>query len=1295
MGKNFIIEQSFQLIRTNPKLTSNIKICIDNEYKLYLESFNSNKQLSDDKYKHYQITKDSFFEDKIPEFYDGLPANLAFDVKDNDDKNIMYKNYSDQFDNIYFSGAKKIEDNQFFKEEFEYLAPLYIKKGSIPSNFIILRVDDLGVYEKNSLDYNLSSTNKDNFRNEIINKWKCVKVYDMSYKTDFGYWLDINYLKNDRFPLSPLEIDFKKDNYTKFNGIDYSTGIYTNKSMYLNDKFYFEQPHFRMEEFLTDSYRSNELLYPNIANFKFLFDDTPATPFELNKYSINRYFGFYSQSLTLVKTITPYKQQVLKNSVTLNKEGFFSECPFNIWDNTKQYYVYAKNDLRQVIKTDDGKYKMISNVDITISDIVNDYEVDIIFNNTGLTYNNEIKPRNELNFSIDTYINSDGIHEMDADLYLIKINDIYHVLESETDVDGFITYRIRTDYGINCGTDELKYWIYDINSISGNTSEYGKILLVDDNKNKPLTFEIYKVKFSDIKDFDFDRVNTHFSDNELDNTKNYNESPEQKFYVTDYLNNDVNSEYKEYPQGHKYDNKKVIVSSEYISSDELYEIKNNNLTDIWKKNQCIVKWGFMGSNSNSDYPYKLNNSNKVGFEYNRTTNTSLSYPNVINKTNDYFYRIGNILSGDTILHYDVQTLSIETDSKTYKNEDYGKFNLDTYILSNIDYFDNFFKNNRYNNSGKIEQTTKFSMIVNGTNYNSSCTLFKGIKYNIRKIKDVVMKNGYADSVTLDKTSNYNDYKFSIIFNINDTINGSNIIDNKGTLDSKNEIHLFLNDKYKNILIIINAKLSMPESFVDLETMYDKNMNPELYTASNFINSLNNINMPSFSDGTYISYHYIDLNGVYGRTRNDKPISNSTISNTIWGKDFPPFMIDAETSDLLSTKRQSYKKAIIKGPKYNIYDKYKKDYFEIPYDKSFIKDPLAMKIDINETPILPKAQRYGENLEYVNKIYRYSGPYEPIFKDIELFENYKYNFFDTNVFNIETYAQNVDEIIVDDSENWSFRNKIIGKNDNNYCISDFGGFAKQSIQTNYLYVSNFGFALPKSAKITNVKINIKKKAHLKNKFNFILDKNIQMILNNDINNVIGPNLANVGYEELNTNIPNVNYLTSDWNDISGYTWNTGNTSSETTSEYNLDVNIGSILLTVDELNSPEFGLIIQAKKFSIFSNYFNTAYIDYVSMTVYYTMESIKDGQSYFFNVERNHKFDTSLEKFGIIEEFQFSKVNENENLLKIKNNEEDKSIYPMIDEYGLQYDKRFIFKSSWDTDFCVRTKNIIKDKNER
>ena len=198
-----MIDKSFQIIRTNPALTTNMCIVVSDDYNLYLESFRINKQLSDERFKHFSISKESFIEDQLPIFYKGLPSNLAFKVKYEDDNDKMYNTYDYQFDDIYYAGAKNIQD-QWYNEEFEYLAPLYIRPNNLPSNFVILRVDDAAIYDSDS--YDIIDLTSNNFRNEIIDKWKCVSTFDLTYQSPLGYWMYRNFTDNDRFPKSPFEL---------------------------------------------------------------------------------------------------------------------------------------------------------------------------------------------------------------------------------------------------------------------------------------------------------------------------------------------------------------------------------------------------------------------------------------------------------------------------------------------------------------------------------------------------------------------------------------------------------------------------------------------------------------------------------------------------------------------------------------------------------------------------------------------------------------------------------------------------------------------------------------------------------------------------------------------------------------------------------------------------------------------------------------------------------------------------------------------------------------------------------
>jgi hypothetical protein len=68
----------------------------------------------------------------------------------------------------------------------------------------------------------------------------------------------------------------------------------------------------------------------------------------------------------------------------------------------------------------------------------------------------------------------------------------------------------------------------------------------------------------------------------------------------------------------------------------------------------------------------------------------------------------------------------------------------------------------------------------------------------------------------------------------------------------------------------------------------------------------------------------------------------------------------------------------------------------------------------------------------------------------------------------------------------------------------------------------------------------------------------------------------------------------------------------------------------------------------------------------------------------NYKFDTALTDFGKTKVI-VRKVNRNGSILKLKDNKSYKSIYPMIDEFGLYEADVFIFKSTWDKFFNIET----------
>ena len=191
--------KSFGLLRTNVGLTTNIKIMVDSNHGLSLNSIDTSEKLSLEKFKKFSFVKNNYYDELVPYFFKDVPADITFEVKFENDNETMSDDFSLQYDEIYSYGARNIMNNKTYKEEFEYFAPLYINRKYLPKKFIIFRVDGSG----------LGVLSKENFKLEIIDKLKTVKIFDLTKESNLGEWLEINFTNNDYFPETPLEMDFR------------------------------------------------------------------------------------------------------------------------------------------------------------------------------------------------------------------------------------------------------------------------------------------------------------------------------------------------------------------------------------------------------------------------------------------------------------------------------------------------------------------------------------------------------------------------------------------------------------------------------------------------------------------------------------------------------------------------------------------------------------------------------------------------------------------------------------------------------------------------------------------------------------------------------------------------------------------------------------------------------------------------------------------------------------------------------------------------------------------------------
>ena len=291
LGPNFDLETNYKLdnvskplLRTNPKLTTNVKLVVNSEDKLYLESISATKELAAIEYKKFPINKDGKYSYDVANFYNVnmTPNDLMFTTKRDYSDITVLDSYEKQLEETYQYGTN-YNASKLHSEDFRIFAPIWLDTN-IPKNFVIYRVND----PVGSL--NLGNNAADNFNRikSILKNSEIIETFDLTRDSNIGNYLR-NHIQDETFPSSPLTINFEKSAKSSFNGIDLIKGGFTRKAEYLYKSYSLtDKPLIEANDFITDSFKRNEIASANLINLEFLFNDDSAT-----EYSINRYFGIY------------------------------------------------------------------------------------------------------------------------------------------------------------------------------------------------------------------------------------------------------------------------------------------------------------------------------------------------------------------------------------------------------------------------------------------------------------------------------------------------------------------------------------------------------------------------------------------------------------------------------------------------------------------------------------------------------------------------------------------------------------------------------------------------------------------------------------------------------------------------------------------------------------------------------------------------------------------------------------------------------------------------------------------
>ena len=265
---------SYELLRVNPKLTGNIKVVVDSDSNLYLDTFKVSVALSQQKYRKIKLNPNEYYGRTLMSKLGGMSSDDLYKIEDNCYELFATCNTLDeQYYDTYNSGVRTNNDH-LYSENFSILAPLCVKK-ILPDFFIIFKVKD----------YANIPTNSERIK-YFLSNGEIVKIFDLRENSNVGKYIR-NIYKHSKDFVGDIYTAYNYNEYNIFNGISLERGIvsniYESASLERNLK-----NQTAMNDWYTLGFQRNRLVSKNIVNFEFMFNDTSEKMF-----SLNTYFGLY------------------------------------------------------------------------------------------------------------------------------------------------------------------------------------------------------------------------------------------------------------------------------------------------------------------------------------------------------------------------------------------------------------------------------------------------------------------------------------------------------------------------------------------------------------------------------------------------------------------------------------------------------------------------------------------------------------------------------------------------------------------------------------------------------------------------------------------------------------------------------------------------------------------------------------------------------------------------------------------------------------------------------------------
>jgi hypothetical protein len=337
---DYLTQLSKPLLRTNPKLSTNIKLVTDSKGDIFAESISANNILNQEKYKRNQLDPAGKWDFDLSNFWNRTqtPYEMAYKVKRENSDYTILSDYSNQYETTYHYGTY-YNKSKFYDEQFRIMAPIWLNT-KIPKKFIVYRVDN----PKTSVISNSESVSNAKINN-ILKNCSIVKSFDLTTDSKLGKYLD-NYVNSQDFPNAPLNFQFEENTRSIFRGISVEKGGFSSKEEYMFDSIVKQDNTIIKEnDLITNGFKRNKLVCSNLINLEFLFNDDYA-----NEFEVNRYFGIFVDDVeTGIGNIDTIRNGLIEfdqlNSYLKPEDSTYAIPPQTLFKNNPAFgYIKVNNN---------------------------------------------------------------------------------------------------------------------------------------------------------------------------------------------------------------------------------------------------------------------------------------------------------------------------------------------------------------------------------------------------------------------------------------------------------------------------------------------------------------------------------------------------------------------------------------------------------------------------------------------------------------------------------------------------------------------------------------------------------------------------------------------------------------------------------------------------------------------------------------------------------------------------------------------------------------------------------------